>query len=646
MTGKTLFFLLAACVWIFSPAVSSGESSHENKNYYNYAKFDNLHFDYSKIAPHPRILMGEGEEKNARENLKTNRRIARIHEAVLKCADSILDLPPNERIQTGRRLLAVSQDVLSRVFILSYAYRMTLDEKYLYRAKDEMEAAANFSDWNPSHFLDTAEMTMALAIGYDWIGAKLPKESREKIKDAIVEKGLKPSLKKENAGVFRAATNWNSVCNAGILFGALAVFEDEPKTAVEIIERTIACAPFVMKPAYYPDGAYPEGYMYWNYGTSFQVLLCAALESAFGNDAGISKAAGFLESARFIQYMSRPSGYSFNFADCTENLHPSEILFWMAKKLDDFSVLKTQMIFFDEKKEFTPTAPSLWEDRNPKKLSYKNYSRLLPCYVIFGHDIDFSKVSAPKKELWSGKGGNPVALVRTNWETGKGLYLGIKGGSGNLSHAHLDAGSFVFDAQETPWAEDLGAENYHAMESRGISLWTYNNGSSRWSILRYHNTSHNTLTIDGNEHISDAFAPIVKIFDSETKKGAQIDLSKVLGPKVKSAMRQAYIENGKYAVIKDTLESEGKPVLLRWNMCTSASASIDEQSNIILLNKDGKKLKIEVAGNLKTDLKTWSAQPKTDYEAPNKGKIFVGFECEIPANSTAEFTVKLIPCPF
>ena len=31
-----------------------------------------------------------------------------------------------------------------------------------------MLTAARFEDWNPSHFLDVAEMTFALAIGYDW----------------------------------------------------------------------------------------------------------------------------------------------------------------------------------------------------------------------------------------------------------------------------------------------------------------------------------------------------------------------------------------------------------------------------------------------------------------------------------------------
>ena len=37
---------------------------------------------------------------------------------------------------------------------------------------------------------------------------------------------------------------------------------------------------------YGPDGGYPEGFGYWGYGTSFQVMLIAALESAFGTDNG------------------------------------------------------------------------------------------------------------------------------------------------------------------------------------------------------------------------------------------------------------------------------------------------------------------------------------------------------------------------
>ena len=42
----------------------------------------------------------------------------------------------------------------------------------------ELRAAAAFPDWNPSHFLDTAEMTHAFAIGYDWLYEGLGPEAR------------------------------------------------------------------------------------------------------------------------------------------------------------------------------------------------------------------------------------------------------------------------------------------------------------------------------------------------------------------------------------------------------------------------------------------------------------------------------------
>lgn len=45
---------------------------------------------------------------------------------------------------------------------------------------------------------------------------------------------------------------------------------------------------------YGTDGNYPEGYMYWGYGTTYQVILIAALEKVFNTDNGLSQtSAGF-----------------------------------------------------------------------------------------------------------------------------------------------------------------------------------------------------------------------------------------------------------------------------------------------------------------------------------------------------------------
>ena len=84
-------------------------------------------------------------------------------------ARALLDVPPIAYKKDGRRLLQVSRVVLRRVLLLSLQFHLTDDEKFAQRAEAEMLNVAAFNDWNPSHFLDTGEMTLALAFGYDWL---------------------------------------------------------------------------------------------------------------------------------------------------------------------------------------------------------------------------------------------------------------------------------------------------------------------------------------------------------------------------------------------------------------------------------------------------------------------------------------------
>ena len=51
----------------------------------------------------------------------------------------------------------------------------------------------DLSTWSPSHFLDDAEMTTAVAIGYDWCYDYLKPAKREIIEKAILEKAFGPA---------------------------------------------------------------------------------------------------------------------------------------------------------------------------------------------------------------------------------------------------------------------------------------------------------------------------------------------------------------------------------------------------------------------------------------------------------------------
>lgn len=65
-------------------------------------------------------------------------------------------------------------------------YHLAGDPRYSDRAWQELEAAAAFPDWNPAHFLDTAEMTCALALGYDWLYRQWTEQQRHLLREAIV----------------------------------------------------------------------------------------------------------------------------------------------------------------------------------------------------------------------------------------------------------------------------------------------------------------------------------------------------------------------------------------------------------------------------------------------------------------------------
>ncbi|NJK98999.1 MAG: hypothetical protein HC905_32465 [Bacteroidales bacterium] len=270
-----------------------------------------------------------------------------MHDVILAECDKIVDMQPVERIQIGRRLLDKSREALRRIFYLSYAYRITGEDKYFQRCEKELLAVSSFSDWNPPHFLDVAEMTMAVAIGYDWLFDKLSAESRKIIREAIIKKGLEPSFDTKYNSFLRTTHNWNQVCNAGMTFGAIAIAEDNPELSKDIINRALNTIHLAMD-EYLPHGAYPEGYGYWGYGTSFNVMFLSAIDKYRKNDNDLSKTPGFLETAGFMQNMTGATGDSYNWGDAGGGSSLSPAMFWFAQKTNNLSYLWVEKSYLEK----------------------------------------------------------------------------------------------------------------------------------------------------------------------------------------------------------------------------------------------------------------------------------------------------------
>lgn len=575
-----------------------------------------------KMARHPRILLQRGEEKALLKQIKKDTIWMDVHQRLLKQADEILDKPTNERIKIGRRLLSVSRDNLRRIFLLSYAYRTTGQKKYFTRAEAEMLKAASFEDWNPSHFLDVAEMTMAVSIGYDWLYDHLSPASRATLEHAIIEKGIKPSYGPGMSWI-KGVNNWNQVCHGGMTYGSLAIWEKDPKLAAGTINRAIEHIRIPMA-HYAPDGAYPEGVGYWSYGTSFNLMFLSAVEKCFGTDYGLSRLPGFLNTGNFILHMTTPALNNFAFSDNGTKAGFLPEMFWFYDKTKDPSILYSQSILY-----------KAGRDRALR-------GRLAPATVIWGASAPLASAVEPSTLNYKADGDNPVCAMRSSWTGPKAAYLGFKAGSPSRPHAHMDAGSFIYEYDGVLWAMDMGTEEYNSLETKGVDLWNGKQDSQRWDVYRYRNTSHNTLTFNLQRQEVKGVVEIARFTESPDKVTAVADLTPVYESQVRSARRAVSLVDRKDAVIEDRVTCGRNFTMMTWTLVTPATPKVVSDT-VVELEKDGKKVYIQVDSPTPLRWKIEPAESRFTFNNPNPGVSILCFDTDLKVGETQTFTVYITP---
>ncbi len=571
-----------------------------------------------KARPHPRLLMDAEAAARVRESIALNDTAKTLFAVLRDAADETLDQPPAKYHKTGKRLLSVSREVLRRVLNLSFVYRITDDRRYAERAIAEMEAAAAFSDWNPSHFLDAAEMSAALAIGYDWLLDMLSPEQESAIRTAILEKGIGPSYAGHDRWV-RSNNNWNQVCHGGLTLGALALLEHEPDLAARVIARALNGVPHAMK-EYAPDGVYPEGPSYWDYGTTYNVLLIDALESAFGTDFGLADAPGFRQTGAFPLLMTGPTGNYFNFSDCGTRSGLFPAVYWFARR--------------------SQSPGLIWSEHLWLRGDATGRSRFLPLLLLWW---DGQPPVLPVEPLhWKGEGVNPLAVHRSSWSDPNAVYLAIKAGTPAANHGHMDIGSFVLEADGVRWALDFGSQGYHALEERGMNIWNRSQHSDRWRVYRYHNRSHNTLLVNDQEQIVSASAPILSFSSHTDFPHTIVDMSAVYRGQLARAERGfALLPDGR-VLIQDEIAAGDAPARVRWAMSTPGELTDTEPGRTVLKQGD-KRLFFEVMGPEQVAIEEFSTDPPNEWDGPNPDTRQVGFHVDLEPGASTTLTVLLTP---
>ncbi len=509
----------------------------------------------------------------------------------------------------GLRLLDTSRRMLQHSYTFAMAFRLHGDRRYVDRLWQELQTVARFPDFNPRHFLDTAEMTHALAIAYDWLYDQWSDSQRETIRKAMVELGLKAGMRvyQSRGGWPRMVHNWNQVCNGGMTIGALSIGDEEPELCGQILNHALTSVQLAMH-TYAPDGGWGEGPGYWGYATRYNVTMLACLESAAGTDFGLSKFPGFDQTALFPLYMLDGGNRCFNFGDCPESSGGPDCLLWLGNRFN----LPAATWLGASTRRATPAA-MIWYQSSGK---------------------DPAAANLPLDKYWRNV---EVATFRSRWNDPRALFVGIEARSHAFNHEHLDIGSFVFDALGERWAVDLGADDYN--------LPGYF-GAKRYDYYRLRAEGHNTLVVDpaaGPDQDPQAACGIRRFASKPEWAFAVADLTNAYGNRAANVQRGVAMVDRRCLIVQDEIEAANADVW--WFMHTPAAVRLEDGGRSAKLVLHGKELEARILAPAQARFEIRPAEPfpTSPHPAGQKSNAVRKLAIHLPNMKELRLTVALVP---
>lgn len=584
---------------------------------------------------HPYIYASSADFAAINERAKTDADTVKMKDRVMSTANRLLALPVEPYSKPdGIRLLSVSKKIKDRSLTLGMAYQLSGDTRYAERLWKELENVSNYPDWNPQHFLDAAEMTHAVAVGYDWGYSYFSSAQRDKVKGALISKGLKPALTvyESSAGTKDWLGNQNIVNNAGIGIGALAVGPESSGVTEKILQFSTVDVKKGME-MFNPDGGFSEGVSYWKYSMEFATYFTAALKSATGSDYGLAASPGFKEAGLFPLYAVGPdedNGTAFNYGDSEATAQPYIPEFYFLGKLFNEPVY-SYLAYQNNMPSSNPFA-LLWFD--PAAVRTPPSTAGLPL------DKVFSKAAVSVSS--SGLNQTDATSVATK-SRGELHY-----------HDDTDVGDFVMSALGEPWAVELGKDQYTY-----AGLDTY---KSRWDFYRKRAEGQNTMVFNAEQktkydQVPQQIIPFTKTASSPEKAFTTADytVSTVnnemkASPQTVSSWKRGVMlfDNRQQVLIQD--EIIGSPNLTSswWFMHTQASIQVAADGKSAVLSKpNGKKLlaRLISSDSSLTFLSMPAEALPTSDAAPNE-TVNTGYRklaVNVKGNKTFTLAVQLTP---
>ncbi len=569
-------------------------SLKRNKNTVTEQELKNLIDETAETVRHPFVLAdGNSFELICSEitNNAFNEYTKALHSSVTDNAEALLDTdiyPVLDYVLDEEdSILPISREVTNRMIILGYAYRTTGEKKYADRAWKELENVCSYDDWCTSHFLATAEMALAVSIGYDWLFDYLTDEQKSLLSSTAWEYAIEPALN-DNHWFTWSKNNWNSICYSGIGIACMVFADENPEKASEFLAMCYKNMPIAFE-NFTPDGVYAEGPGYCQSGMNAIVFFISSSKNRFGSDFGMSEISGFRELGYFPVYITTPTGM-FNFGDNKAEKCFTPVLHWYASEYNAPLLSAYQMS--DSPEKFTVNTSVNTErngDGKENALSSLWYNR-----EFSQSETDFGNESLCR--YLKSDVGQSLVLMRSAYLDENAAFAGIKGGYNFINHGDLDIGTFVFDALGERWAEELGPGSYDAPD-----YFLNTPAGGRWKNYCKRAEGQNTLVINPNATSDDqyALAECDFTFFEENDNGGKAVLD----------MTDAYRMNGATNVIREFEFYDNSslkitdnikcivPSEIYWFMHTKADIEITDGGKAAILTINRKKMKASLIGD-------------------------------------------------
>ncbi len=518
----------------------------------------------NNTTAHPRLFVHNWDEMRAKldDNYMTQQWYANIKLA----ADSALKTQPTGYVINSRgNVLESAREARNRIASLAFVYKITGDKQYLDKAYEEMLSYGEWPDWSGFvSTLVTAEILQGYAYTYDWLHDDLTPEQRQTIIDIVHSQALPDFIyglegQISNTSFTTSSINWNPVCNATLIAWALAAADETPAVSEYLLEKA---PPFIQNalPPYAPQGGYPEGVSYWDYGTTFVIYATDFLENGFVEGFELPEnyiywqAPGIADTADYGIYYDGPAG-RFNYGDCGTGHTSCEVMYWAANRFD-----KPHYAWWQDNRQMG-TGSFL--------AGYSAFAAL----AWYDADKAYNVPGAfPLDKFYTSQDGVNGGSMRSSWDESTALFGAIQGGNNKANHQHLSLGTYVIDYMGQRFVRQLNSYDY-ALKAPKAETYYKRDESSNCLVINPSATA---------SQVSSAVARTIKSGTSDNTAFIVLDTTETYAD-YKSAKRGMMLTDNRSRIIVQDEVVANAPSEFYWFANTDASIKIAPDGKSALL---------------------------------------------------------------